>query len=170
MSIGSGASLSADYSVAPEFSLFAPVGKRAAIGGSFTALRVGSASTIPSAELESETENAWNSSALATSGNSNSHLYSGSLLAAVRLGAEGRTGLGFEAERMNGAGSLLSLALGGESGSTPYDRIESRSDISQTRLTFGVSRTIGMTNKLGGYYRYGLIDATDRETISANLS
>ncbi len=161
---GPGASLSADYSVAPEFSLFAPVGKRATIGGSFTALRVGSASTLPSAELESEAENSGNSSALATSGNSNSHFYSGSFLAAVRLGAEGRTGLGFEAERMNGAGSLLSLALGGESGSTPYDRIESRSDISQTRLTFGISRAIGKTNKLGGYYRYGLIDATDRET------
>lgn len=166
---GIGGSQSADYSIAPQFSLFVPVGKRSTVGGSFTAQHVGSATTLPSTQLTTETEDSVKTTTINTSGQSTSQFYSGAFLASTRFGAEGRTSIGVEVEQLRGTGSLLSLALA-STGKNPYDRIDSQSDISQTRLTFGVARVIGKVHKASAYYRYGLIDATDRETTHLLLA
>jgi hypothetical protein len=80
------------------------------------------------------------------SGGTASTFYSGSLVGARRYGANS---FGLELATLKGTGS------GGPGISS--------SDVSQTRLTLGYSRDFSHGTKLGVYYRYALIDASDRD-------
>ena len=74
-----------------------------------------------------------------------------------------RTSVGFEFEKLNGRGSLQSLTILPKRVALAFDQIESRTRISQSRVTLGLSREFGKDQKLGVFYRYGLINANDGE-------
>ena len=98
------------------------------------------------------------------SGSSTSNFWSGSLVAARRFGTGGRSSFGLEIEKLLGGGALSNttvetLGLGQSS----TDILHSHSDISQTRLTAGLSHDFAGDHKLGVFYRYGLIGATDAD-------
>jgi hypothetical protein len=138
------------YSVSPQFSLFMPVeGTGFVLGGSVAASRVGSDVAGLGANV---------------SGSSTSNFWSGSLVAARRFGTGGRSSFGFEIEKLLGGGSLsnTSVETGGFRESSA-DILRSHSDISRTRLTAGLSHEFAGDHKLGVFYRYGLIGATDAD-------
>jgi hypothetical protein len=138
------------YSVSPQFSLFAPVeGTGFVLGGSVAASRVGTGAQGLAARI---------------SGSSISNFWSGSLVAARRFGPGGRSSFGLEIEKLLGSGSLDNttiLATGPHFSLT--ETLLSHSDISQTRLTAGLSHDFAGDHELGVYYRYGLIGATDAD-------
>ena len=117
---GPAASLPGDYSISPEISFFAPAGGFT-LGGSAGLSHLGS-------------------------GGADSTFYSGSLVAARRVGANS---IGLELASLKGTGS------GGSQISS--------SGVTQTRLTLGYSRDFSHGTKLGVYYRYAFIDAGDRD-------
>ena len=138
------------YSVAPQFSIFAPVGSSGfVVGGSMAASRLGAGAQGVTTQI---------------SGSSTSNFWSGSLVAARRFGPGGRTSLGLEIEKLMGGGSLNNTSTGQiTQGHVSTETLFSHSDISQTRLTAGISHDFAGDHKLGFYYRYGLIGATDAD-------
>ena len=164
---GPGGSLPSDYSVSPQISYFAPVG-RFALGGSASLSRVGDTTltTTPNyapGELEHQSQ------VSRTSGNSSGTFYSGALVAARQFGANS---FGMELASLKGTGSFSSLTSmgGGEGdddnggpGHLAEERIQSTSNITQTRLTAGFSRDLSRSLKLGVFYRYAFIGADDHD-------
>jgi FecR protein len=138
------------YTLAPQFTLFTPVGKSGfVLGGSVAASRVGAGAQSPGSQI---------------SGSSTSNFWSGSLVAARRFGSGGHTSFGIEIEKLLGNGSLDNTAISTPAqGRTSTEFLLSHSDISQTRLTAGISHDFRGDHKLGLFYRYGLIDATDAD-------
>ena len=137
------ASLPSDYSVSPQISFFAPAGGFT-LGGSASLSQVGG-----------------------TSGDST--FYSGSLVAAHRFGPDS---FGLELATLKGTGSVSSIAAAAAAGPgyAPLNLSIPGSDVTQTRLTAGYSRDLGRRAKLGIYYRYAFIDATDRGGADATLT
>jgi hypothetical protein len=138
-SFGPGGSLSGTYSISPQISIFAPLGRsNFFIGGSASGSRLTGDSS---------------------SGASSTNFYTGSLVAARRLGS---TSIGVEMERSRGAGSLATaLALSNPDGSSSLEQILAASRIMQTRLTVGLSHDFGRRTKLGVFYRYGFLSANE---------
>jgi hypothetical protein len=90
-----------------------------------------------------------------SSGESNTgNFFSGALAAARRWGANS---LGVELGTLRGSGSRTAGHVG-PPGTT------SDSQINQTRLTAGYSRALGATTTIGAFYRYGFIQASDRDS------
>ena len=163
---GPGGSLPRDYSVSPQISFFAPVGGFA-LGGSASLSRVGDTTltTTPNyapGELEHESQ------VSQTSGSSSGTYYSGALVAARQFGANS---FGVELASLKGTGSFSSLTSmsGGEGddkggpGRLAEERIQSTSNVTQTRLTAGFSRDLSRSLKLGVFYRYAFIGADDHD-------
>ena len=149
------------YSVSPQFSIFLPLqGTGTVVGGSLTAssfssgLQTGVAGAagfgigpgLPAASLNS-------------TGASSTRYFSGSLLAAQRLGS--RDSLGVELERLHGTGTLWHERLDLDPGEVKTDRTDASSDITQTRLTAGWQHALGGGHSGGIFYRYGFIEAAD---------
>ena len=166
---GPGASQPGGYSVSPQISFFAPAGGFT-FGGSVSLSRVGdgTVTTTPSyqpGELENESV-----ASAKTSGSSSGTFYSGALVAARRFGANS---FGVELASLKATGSLSSLTtLTSKSGDEDDDRgpgrlaeerIQSTSDVTQTRLTAGFSRDLWRSVKFGVFYRYAFIRADDRD-------
>jgi hypothetical protein len=154
--------LPSDYSVSPQFSYFAPAGKFT-FGGSASLSRVGnnSVTSTPNAspgELEHETE-----TNPVTTGNSSTTYYSGTLVGARAFGANS---FGVELSALKGTGSLSSVTRQADErpGRLAVENIQSISDITQTRMTAGYSRTISRNATFGLYYRYAFIRADDRDS------
>src|SRR5262249_28953496 len=126
-----------DYSLSPQFSMFAPVGRGFTVGGSASVSRL-------------------SSSAISTT--STGTFYSGALVGAKRFGANS---VGVELESLRGSGSLSNLNTDAEPGMFSTERTDSASDISQTRLTAGFSRDLSRTAKFGVFTRYAFIRASD---------
>ena len=158
------------YSVSPQISFFAPV-RGFTFGGSVSLSRVGdgTVTTIPSYQ-PGELDNGSVSSAK-TTGSSSGTFYSGALVAARQFGANS---FGVELASLKATGSLSSLTTltsvsgGGEDddrgpGRLAQERIQSTSDVTQTRLTAGFSRDLARSLKLGLFYRYAFIRADDRD-------
>ena len=147
-------SQSGDYSVAPQFSMFSPVGHTGFFGGgSVSAARSGDSSLTASPD-----DDAVNSAQTRLNGSSTSTFYSGSLVLAYKIGPASSFGL--EVDTLRGSGSLSSTATDYDT-QTSVEQISSASRISQTRLTAGFSRELNARTKLGIFYRYGFISATD---------
>ena len=157
--LGPGANLPGDYSVSPQLSIFAPVGRsNFFVGGSVSGSRIRNNSAIASPDEDSSSA-AQNSSSVHSFGGSNSSFYSGSLLAARRIGA---TSFGFELESLRGSGSLSNTSTDTDS-QPSLEQIFAVSRVSQTRLTAGFSHDFGKKLKLGLFYRYGWISAGDHD-------
>jgi hypothetical protein len=103
-----------------------------------------------------------------TSGSSTGTFYSGALVAARRFGANS---FGVELASLKGTGSLSSVTTLTSSsgdgdrgpGRLAEERIQSTSDVTQTRLTAGFSRDLSRSLKLGLFYRYAFIRADDQD-------
>ncbi|HLK62140.1 MAG TPA: FecR domain-containing protein [Bryobacteraceae bacterium] len=159
---GPGGTLPGDYSLSPQFSLFTPIGRSGfTIGGSVSASRVGSTGISAMPNDDPTMFTASNGYQPSTSGTSTGTFYSGALVAARRFGANS---LGFEIESLKGTGSLISTTTQpGETGAISTERIDSSSNVSQTRLTMGFSHDFSRDTKLGVFYRYAFIEATDAD-------
>ncbi len=143
----SGGTQPSSYSLSPQFSMFVPVGSQFVIGGGMTTSRVNSDAQ---AALQR------------TAGSANSTYWSGSLLASTRFGAGGRSGFGLEIEKLKDTGDLSNISLVPPRPSA--DTLRTASDISQTRITAGVSHAFAGRHTLGVFYRHGFIDARDADT------
>jgi hypothetical protein len=143
---GPGGSLPGDYSLSPQVSFFVPAGGFT-LGGSASLSHIGNSLPAPS------------------DGSSPSTFYSGSAIIARRVGSNS---FGAEIGVLKGAGSLSSMTLDSMgSGPSLVDRLTGTSGVTQSRLTMGYSRELSRRAKLGIYYRYGWIDASDRDTFHA---
>jgi FecR protein len=153
-------SFPSNFSISPQLSFFSPVGhSNFFVGGSISASLLDSGSATALAFLGP------GQTAPATSamGTSTSRFYSGSLVLARRIG---RTSLGFGLDSLRGSGSLSSTTTStdpdGDTGPS-VEQLSAVSRISQTRLTAGLTRELRKSTKLGVYYRYGWIAATDQD-------
>ncbi|MBZ5619796.1 MAG: FecR family protein [Acidobacteriia bacterium] len=159
---GPGGTLPGDYNLSPQFSMFTPVGgSQFTIGGSASASRVGNTGLSAMPDFDPTTfsqSDAWSPH---TSGTSTGTFYSGALVAARRFGSNS---LGLELESLKGTGSLVSTTTEGDGvANLSTERIDSASDVSQTRLTVGFSRDLSKSAKLGVFYRYAFISANDAD-------
>lgn len=156
-----------DYNVAPQFSFFTPLpGGRSVIGGAVASSRSASQSFSFDEGIGAATTLLLPNTAGArsTADSTHSTFLSGSLIFAHQLGATGRTSIGFGLDQVSGSGSLLHLAT--ETAASPLlssERIQSNSSVGQTQFKVGISRDFGAGQKLGVYYRYGRLSASDRD-------
>ncbi|HEY2013915.1 MAG TPA: FecR family protein [Bryobacteraceae bacterium] len=156
---GPGGTLPGDYSISPQFSLFTPIaGTGFTIGGSASASRVGNTSVTAMPAFDPGTLDSYGGGP-ATSGSSTGTFYSGAFVVARKAGSNS---LGLEVESLRGTGSLLSTTAESE-GMGSVERLNSVSDISQTRLTAGYSKDLASRAKLGVFYRYAFISANDSD-------
>jgi hypothetical protein len=153
-----------NYSAASQFSMFVPLANNFVIGGSATGSRIGSGVQGAPSDLGLSTilGRTAPEGSLQTSGSSTGEFFSGSFLAARRFGDN--TSVGIEVESLRGTGSLAAQILSTGLPSSSIERINSASTISQRRVTAGVERALPRGQKLGLFYRYGLIDAADNDT------
>jgi hypothetical protein len=157
---GPGGSLPSDYSVSPQISFFAPAGGFT-FGGSASVSRVGNTTLSAAPEYDPSTLEHNPQTTSQTSGSSSGTFYSGALVAARRWGANS---FGVELASLKGTGSLSSVTsetMG--PGRLSEERSQSTSDVNQTRLTAGFSRDLSKNLKLGLFYRYAFIQATDQD-------
>lgn len=158
-----------DYSLSPQISFFKPFTKqRAVVGGSFAFSRNG----IQSFSLDENVALAGapflpgTVGSRAMVGSTTNSFFTGSLIGARRLGADGRTSIGVGVDFLSQHGSLLNLTTQDNgAGLTQRERVESRSHVQRTRFTIGLSRDIGAASKLGIFYRYGYTSANDRNRL-----
>jgi hypothetical protein len=153
-----------NYSAASQFSMFVPLANNFVIGGSATGSKIGSGVQGAPSDLglSSILGQTTPEASLQTSGSSTGEFFSGSFLVARRFGAN--TSVGIEIESLQGTGSLAAQILSTGPPSSSIERINSASTISQRRITAGVERALPRGQKLGLFYRYGLIDAADNDT------
>jgi len=154
-------SFPSNFSISPQVSLFSPVGhSNFFVGGSVSASLLDNSSATALSSFGS----AQTAPATLATGGSTSSFYSGSLVLARRFG---RTSLGFGLDSLRGSGSLSSTTLttdpDGESVGPSVEQLTAVSRITQTRLTAGLTRDLSSKAKLGVFYRYGWIAATDQD-------
>jgi hypothetical protein len=152
-----------NYSGVAQGSMFVPLAENFVVGGSVTGSRLGSGVQGAPSDLglSSILGQTVPEGSLQTNGSSTGEFFSGSLLAARRFGAN--TSVGLEIESLRGAGSLAAQILSTGPTSNSIERISSGSTISQKRMTAGLERNLPRGQKLGLFYRYGLIDAADND-------
>jgi hypothetical protein len=155
---GPGGSLPTDYSVSPQVSFFAPAGGFS-FGGSASLSRVGNTTLTSTPDYD---PSSLEHNASTTSGSSSGAFYSGALVAARRFGSNS---FGLELASLKGTGSVSSLTTETkDSGRTFQEQSQSTSDVTQTRLTAGFSRDLSRNVKVGLFYRYAFIRASDEDT------
>ena len=156
---GPAANLPNDYSISPQLSIFTPVGhSNFFVGASVSGSRATNNSALASPD-EDSSSTGQNSSSVHSYGASTSSFYSGSLLAARRIGG---TSFGVELESLRGSGSLFNTNTDTD-GQPSVEQIFAVSGVSQTRLTAGLSHDFGKKLNLGAFYRYGWISAFDHD-------
>jgi hypothetical protein len=153
-----------NYSAASQSSMFVPLANSFVIGGSVIGSKIGSGVQGAPSDLglSSILGQTAPEGSLHTSGSSIGEFFSGSFLAARRFGDS--TSVGIEFENLRGTGSLAAQILSTAPPSPSIERIDSGSTISQTRITAGIERDLPHGQKLGFFYRNGLIDAEENDT------
>ena len=153
-----------NYSAAAQFSMFVPLANSFVIGGSITGSKIGNGVQGAPSDLglSSVLGQTVPPGSLQTSGSSTGEFFSGTLLVARRFGTN--TSLGIEIESLQGTGSLAAQILSTGQPSGSIERIDSGSTISQQRITAGFERDLPLGQKLGFFYRYGIIEAGDNNT------
>ncbi len=153
-----------NYSAALHMSGVVPLPDNFVIGASFSGSRIGNGvqGTLSDLGLSSILSQSVPEGSLQSSGSSTGEFFSGSVLAARRFGND--TSVGVQLERLGGTGSLTAQILAEGQPNNPIERIVSSSTISQNRISIGLERDLPHDQRLGLFYRYGLITADDAET------
>ncbi|HEY3836698.1 MAG TPA: FecR domain-containing protein [Bryobacteraceae bacterium] len=152
---------SSDFSGTPQISLFSPLGHSGFVAGgavSYTGASNSSLNVTPDEDMLASGQNPGFNH---VSGTSLSNYYTGSLVLARRLGSAGS--FGFEMESLRGSGSLTATRTDTDFTTPSLERIFSTSLIRQNRLTAGFSRDFTPRTRIGVFYRYGFISATDHD-------
>ena len=154
-----------DYSISPQLSFFTPLpGGRTVMGGSVAASHSGTQSLIfdDAAALTGPTFASGSIGSRSTSDSALTTFLTGSVVVAHQFGETGRTSIGLGIDRVSGHGSLLSLTTQTDLGGVVSNaRVQSNSTVGQTQFKLGISRDLAGGHKLGLYYRYGFVSATD---------
>jgi len=156
-----------DYSVSPQASLFVPINKLGlVVGGSASLSRDGFQSFTfdDQVRLSGPTFPTGTFGARTIDGSTKSRLSSISLIAARRLGFEGRTSIGFGFDHLRTNGSLLITTTQTDPAArSSIEFADTRSMASRNRVTFGLTHEFRDGPKLGIFYRYGSVSAEDRD-------
>jgi hypothetical protein len=154
-----------DYSISPQVSLFSPLPHgRIVVGGSVAALRSGLQTFVldESAALTNSLFAAGSTGRRTASASTTATFLTGSLVAARRFGATGRTSFGIGLDQIGGRGSLLSLLTQSDGlGAVSRERVQSQSTIGQTRFKMGLTHEFSGNHKLGVFYSYSVLSASD---------
>lgn len=164
---------SLDYSLSPQGSFFTLLpDHRTGIGGGAAAFRSGiqsftlndtaslSGSLFPTSTIGTQ----------ASSDTTNTSFLTGSFAVAHAFGDDKRTSLGFGLDYVKGWGSVLNFVTQQDStGNVTSERIDSHSNLAQTRIKAGVSHDFSGNRKLGIYYSYGIVSA-DFGNVSHTLN
>ena len=154
---------SLDYSLSPQGSFFTLLpDHRTAIGGGAAAFRSGvqSFTLDDAASLSGPLFPPETIGTQASSDTTNTSLLTGSFALAHAFGDDKRTSLGFGLDYLKGWGSLLTfLTQQDPAGNVASQRIDSNSNLVQTRIRAGVSHDFSGDRKLGIYYSYGIVSA-----------
>jgi hypothetical protein len=153
-----------NYSAALHMSGVVPLPDNLVIGASFSGSRIGNGvqGTVSDLGLSSILSQSVPEGSLQSSGSSTGEFFSGSVLAARRFG--NNTSVGVQLETLQGTGSLTAQILAAGQANSSIERINSGSAISQNRISMGFERDLPHDQKLGLFYRYGVISANDAET------
>ncbi len=156
-----------NYSAASQVSTFIPLPNNFVIGGSVTGSRIGSGvqGALSDLGLSSILSQTVPEGSMQSSGSSTGEFFSGSFLAARRFGKN--TSVGLEIESLQGTGSLAAQILATGQPNSSIEQINSGSTISQNRISIGFERDLPHDQRLGLFYRYGLVAADDAETNHA---
>ena len=164
---------SLDYSLSPQGSFFTLLpDHRTAIGGGAAAFRSGiqSFTLNDTAGLSGSLFATGTVGTQASTDTTNTSFLTGSFAAAHAFGDDKRTSLGVGLDEVKGWGSVLNFVTQQDSaGSVASERIDSNSNLSQTRVKAGVSHDFSGNRKLGIYYSYGIVSA-DFGTVSHTLN
>ncbi len=164
---------SIDYSLSPQGSFFTPLSDhRTAIGGGVAAFRSGVQSfTLDGASnLSSSPFPAGTIGTRASLDSTNNSFVSGTFALAHAFGQGKKTSGGLALDYMKGWGSLLNFVTQQDAaGNIASERIDSRTDLAQTRIKAGISHDFSRERKLGIYYGYGLVSA-DFGNVSHTLN
>jgi hypothetical protein len=154
---------SVDYSLSPQGSFFTPLSDhRTAIGGGVAAFRSGvqSFKLDEASSLSGSLFPAGTTGTRASSDSTGNSFISGTFAAAHALGEEKRTSVGLGLDYVKGWGSLLNFVTQQDAaGNITSERIDSKSNLAQTRIKAGVSHDFSGERKLGIYYSYGFVSA-----------
>ncbi|HEY4818075.1 MAG TPA: FecR family protein [Candidatus Acidoferrum sp.] len=169
----SNAGKSVDYSLSPQGSFFTPLpDHRTAIGGSVAAFRTGTQSFAidDAANLSGSFFPASTIGTLASSDTTNNSFFSGSLAVAHAFGEEKKTSLGVGVDYVKGLGSFLNFVTQQDAfGNISSERVDSRSNLGETRLKVGVSHDFSGQRKIGIYYNHGFVTA-DFKNVTHTLN
>ena len=163
---------SVDYSLSPQGSFFTPLpDHRTAIGGGVAAFRSGSQSfTVDDGANLSGLLFATDTTGTRTSSDTTGNTFlSGSLALAHAFGEGKKTSLGVGVDYVKGMGSILNFVTQQDAiGNISSERVDSRSNLAETRIKIGVSHDFSGQRKIGIYYNYGFISA-DFHNISHTI-
>jgi FecR-like protein len=164
---------SVDYSLSPQGSFFTPLpDHRTAIGGGIAAFRSGiqSFTLDDTASLSGSLFPAGTTGTRASTDSTNTSFLSGTFAVAHAFGEEKRTSVGLGLDYVKGWGSLLNFVTQQDAvGNVASERINSKTNLAQTRTKAGVSHDFSRDRKLGIYYNYGFVSA-DFENVSHTLN
>jgi hypothetical protein len=164
---------SVDYSLSPQGSFFTPLpDHRTAIGGGVAAFRSGiqSFTLDDAASLSGSLFPAGTTGTRASTDSTNTSFLSGTFAVAHAFGEEKRTSVGLGLDYVRGWGSLLDFVTQQDAvGNVASERINSKTNLAQTRIKAGVSHDFSRDRKLGIYYNYGFVSA-DFENVSHTLN
>jgi mannose-6-phosphate isomerase-like protein (cupin superfamily) len=152
---------SSDYSGTPQISLFSPLGSSRFVIGASASYTGASNSSLALTPDEDMVLSGQSPNLNHVSGSSLSNYYTGSVVLARRLGSAGNFGV--EIESLRGSGSVSTSHTDSDFSVPSVERIFSTSRILQNRLTAGYARDLTPRAKLGLFYRYGFISATDHD-------
>jgi hypothetical protein len=172
-SLSSSPGKSVDYSMSPQGSFFTPLSDhRTAIGGGVAAFRSGVQSFIlddPSS-LSGSLFPSGTTGTRASSNSTTSSFLSVALAVAHAFGEEKRTSLGLGLDYVKGWGSMLNFVTQQDAaGNVASERVNSSTNLTQTRINAGVSHDFSGERKLGIYYSYGFVSA-DFGNVSHTLN
>jgi hypothetical protein len=164
---------SVDYSLSPQSSFFTPLSDhRTAIGGGAAAFRSG----IQSFALEDASGLSGPLFPLGTTGtrastdSTSTSFLSATFAVGHAFGEEKRTSVGLGLDYVKGWGSLLNFVTQQDAvGNVASERINSNTNLAQTRIKAGVSHNFSREEKLGIYYSYGFVSA-DFGNVSHTLN
>jgi hypothetical protein len=163
---GAAANLPSDYAMSSQVSAYAPLAKgKVVLGGTATASYFGDVTgAFAGAQVDPGVLGPNPApGSIVQAGNSTSQFLSGSLLLASKFGANA---FGVEAETLKGTGSLTSNTPDPNTPGTTLQNSQTKSDILQTRLTFGYKRELTPRTTFGAFARYGLISANNQDVFS----
>jgi hypothetical protein len=154
---------SLDYNVSPQISFFTPLpDHRTAIGGGVAVSGNGiQLVTIDSQAILTDSIFPPGTSGARTSSHSTSASFlSPFFVVAHALGKSRRTSLGVGFDKVEGRASILTTSTQADmQGTEAIENIDSRANLSQTRIKVGLSQEFSRDRKLGIYYSYAFVSS-----------